>query len=87
MAAFDQVPDEEVPNLHVPNSVPILYRFERKSRTLLSTKLQSAAGGSHARWLLSPENHAQIRAAIQPGGMLTRALFDSWDATGNRELS
>lgn len=78
MAAFDGVPDALVPSLHVPNSVPILYRFERHSRELLSTRLQSAAGGSHARWLLSAENHANIQDALQPGGMLTRALFDSW---------
>ena len=87
MAAFDQVPDDDVPNLHVPNSVPILYRFERSTRSLLSTRLQSAGGGSHARWLLSPENHQAVRSAVQPGGMLTRALFESWDTTGNRALS
>ena len=61
MAHLDDVPNEAVPNLHVPNSVPILYRFETSTRQLLSTRLQSAAGGSHARWLLSPENHEQIR--------------------------
>lgn len=87
MAHFDNVPNGEVPQLHVPNSVPILYRFHRDSRELISTKLQSAAGHSHARWLLSPENHAQIRGALQPGGMLTRALFDSWDVSGSRKLS
>ena len=95
MAAFDRVPDEDVPRLHVPNSVPILYRFDRSTRELISTKLQSAAGGSHARWLLSSENHIQIRDAVQPGGMLTRALFDSWvelsgkssRESSNRELT
>jgi hypothetical protein len=87
MAYFDEVPDDEVPNLHVPNSVPILYRFERATRKLISTKLQSAAGGSHARWLLSPENHASIRKAIQPGGMLTRAVLEAWDLNGDSELS
>ena len=87
MAALDEVPNEDVPKLHVPNSVPILYRFERSTRELLSTRLQSAAGGSHARWLLSPENHAQIRDAVQSGGVLTRAVFDSWDRDGDRELT
>ena len=79
MAYFDEVGEEEIPHLHVPNSVPIQYRFERHSQKILSTKLQSAAGGSHARWLLSPENHASIRKAILPGGLLTRAVIDSWD--------
>ena len=100
MAALDEVPDEDVPNLHVPNSVrmqpasaricphmpasarisshlladastrrqvPILYRFERSTSSLISSPLQSAAGGSHARWLLSPENHEQIKEALKPG--------------------
>ena len=87
MAALDNVPDADIPNLHVPNSVPILYRFERSTSSLLSTRLQSAAGGSHARWLLSPENHEQIKDALKPGGMLTRALLDSWDVDGDRVLS
>jgi len=84
MASLDDVPDELVPSLHVPNSVPILYRFERHSRKLLSTRLQSAAGGSHARWLMSAENHANIHDALQPGGMLTRALFDSWRTSSRK---
>ena len=53
MASFDCVADADVPRLHVPNSVPILYSFERATRALISTKLQGAAGSSHARWLLS----------------------------------
>lgn len=87
MAQFDEVPDEDVPQIHVPNSVPILYRFERHTRCLISSKLQSAAGHSHARWLLSPENHMQIRAAVRPGGTLTRAIFDAFDTRGDRRLS
>jgi 2,3-bisphosphoglycerate-dependent phosphoglycerate mutase len=85
MAYFDGVEEDLVPNLHVPNSVPILYRFERSTRKPVSTKLQSAAGGSHARWLVSPENHLHVRKALQPGGMLTRALFEALDRDGKRE--
>jgi len=61
MAAFDEVPDELVPKLYVPNSVPILYRFAPDTRMPVSTKLQSSAGGSHARWILSAENHREVR--------------------------
>ena len=61
MAAFDEVPDELVPKLYVPNSVPILYRFNHVTRKPVSTKLQSSAGGSHARWILSAENHREVR--------------------------
>jgi 2,3-bisphosphoglycerate-dependent phosphoglycerate mutase len=77
MAHFDNVPSDAVPKLHVPNSVPILYRFDSSTRLPISSQLQSAAGGSHARWVLSPDNHAQVKKALEPGGMLTRALFDA----------
>ena len=45
-----------------------------------SVKLESAHGGSHARWMLGPENHHAIRTALQKGGTLTRALFDAMGA-------
>ena len=77
MTHFDNVPHESVPKVHVPNSVPILYRFDPVTRLPISSQLQSAAGGSHARWVLSPDNHAQVKKALEPGGMLTRALFDA----------
>ena len=88
MAALDDIPDHLVPNLHVPNSVPILYSFCPNSRgELVSEKLQSAAGGSHARWLVSSCNHRAVREAIRPGGMLTRALFEAMDMDGNGALT
>lgn len=86
IAAFDRVPHDSVPKLHVPNSVPILYRFDRTTRAPISAKLQSKAGGSHARWLLSAENHKKVRQAIQPGGTLTRAFFDALDVSQKRAL-
>lgn len=79
MAEFDCVPELAIPELHVPNSVPILYRFDSATRTLISSKLESASGGSHARWILSAENHASVRNAIRPGGMLTRAFYELLD--------
>mmetsp|Transcript_11278 Transcript_11278/g.17449 ORF Transcript_11278/g.17449 Transcript_11278/m.17449 type:complete len:405 (+) Transcript_11278:179-1393(+) len=87
MAAFDEVPEELVPKLHVPNSVPILYRFNRTTRKPVSRKLQSAAGESHARWLISAENHHAVRAAVQSGGILTRALFEKFDKDNNRKVT
>lgn len=77
MAHFDEVPDHLVTNLYVPNSVPILYRFERATRKPVSIKLKSAHGGSRARWMLSSENHQAVRKAVDSGGILTRALFDA----------
>eukprot|EP00562_Extubocellulus_spinifer_P031787 CAMPEP_0178723952 /NCGR_PEP_ID=MMETSP0699-20121125/25835_1 /TAXON_ID=265572 /ORGANISM="Extubocellulus spinifer, Strain CCMP396" /LENGTH=387 /DNA_ID=CAMNT_0020375095 /DNA_START=57 /DNA_END=1220 /DNA_ORIENTATION=- len=86
MAHFDDVEEEQVPNLYVPNSVPILYDFCRATRKPVEEKLESAAGTSHARWMLSPENHHHVRKAISTGGMLTRALFDAMDTTRDGAL-
>ena len=87
MAHFDEVPEELVTNLYVPNSVPILYRFERSTRKPVSIKLESGFGGSHARWMLSAENHYAVRTAVNPGGTLTRALFDAMGACRDLKLS
>uniref|UniRef100_A0A6S8RX90 Phosphoglycerate mutase n=1 Tax=Ditylum brightwellii TaxID=49249 RepID=A0A6S8RX90_9STRA len=87
MAHFDDVPPDLIPNLHVPNSVPILYRFDAETKAAASMKLEGRAGGSHARWLISAENHLRVRDAIKPGGMLTRALFEAMDSDRNKKLS
>lgn len=83
MAHFDDVHEDLVSQLYVPNSVPILYRFDRavSKRKPVSLKLESAHGGSHARWMISTENHGAVRDAIQEGGTLTRALFDAIGTT------
>mmetsp|Transcript_16313 Transcript_16313/g.48685 ORF Transcript_16313/g.48685 Transcript_16313/m.48685 type:complete len:393 (-) Transcript_16313:35-1213(-) len=87
MAVFDEVADDLVPSLHVPNSVPILYRFDPATRKPVSTLLETASGGSHARWLLSPANHGQVQKALTSGGMLTRAMFESIDVGRTGELT
>ncbi|KAH8059785.1 hypothetical protein JL721_9206 [Aureococcus anophagefferens] len=91
MASIDGVPDADVPSLHVPNSVPILYRFDETSRELVSRKYapleKGSAAGSHARWLLSSRNLIRLRSALAPGGVLTRALFDALDENGDRMLT
>ncbi|KAK7250299.1 heme binding protein [Aureococcus anophagefferens] len=77
MAAIDEVPDDDVPALHVPNSVPILYRFGVDRRAPVSVKLCKGSGTqSHARWMLTPENHAQVHDALESGGLLTRAFLN-----------
>ena len=87
MAYFDEVADEKVPELYVPNAVPIIYRFDPATRKPLQRKLETASGGSHARWLLSASNHAQVQAALTSGGMLTRALFESIDVERKGRLT
>lgn len=81
MAHFDDVEECQVPKLYVPNSVPIVYTFDTETRMPIEDKLYKQGGliGSHARWMLSKENHRHIKNAIGHGGILTRALFDFLD--------
>ena len=79
-AHFDEVPEEQITQVYVPNSVPIIYRFNTSTRQPLSIKLDSGFGGSHARWMLSAENHMAVRKAVDRGGTLTRALFEAMGA-------
>ena len=38
MAYFDEVAEEKVPELYVPNAVPIIYRFDPATRSRSSAK-------------------------------------------------
>ena len=88
MSYFDDLHEDQIPNLYVPNSVPILYRFDDQTRKPLSIKLSSSHGfGSHARWMLSAANHSAVRQAVQRGGILTRALFDALGAGKDLTIS
>lgn len=87
VAHFDNVPEERVTKIYIPNSVPILYRFDTDTRQPVSIKLDSSHGGSHARWMLSAENHRAVREAVAPGGVLTRAIFDAMGAGKDLTLS
>ena len=80
MAHFDDVPEQQIHKIYVPNSVPILYRFHSETRQPMSIKLESGFGGSHARWMLSSENHSAVKEAVDTGGTLTRALFEAMGA-------
>ena len=80
-------PDDEVPQLHVPNSVPILYRFDEETQQLASHKLGAEnAPDSHARWLLSSRNLERLRSGAA-GRAIDQALFDALDEDGDRSLS
>lgn len=82
---FDDVADHDVPEIHVPNSVPIVYNFD-DNNNLTRQKLAARGVQTHARWLLSEENQAKIVKALKPGGLLARALFEAWDADNSRTL-
>lgn len=88
MAYLDNVDDDLVPKLHVPNSVPVLYFFDPSTRAIVSQRLSSSEGmSSHARWLVSAQNYREVRKVIE-GHQLTRAIFNFFDdGEGDLELT
>eukprot|EP00547_Thalassionema_nitzschioides_P000493 CAMPEP_0194206368 /NCGR_PEP_ID=MMETSP0156-20130528/5429_1 /TAXON_ID=33649 /ORGANISM="Thalassionema nitzschioides, Strain L26-B" /LENGTH=285 /DNA_ID=CAMNT_0038932887 /DNA_START=311 /DNA_END=1168 /DNA_ORIENTATION=+ len=88
MAYLDDVDDDLVPKLHVPNSVPVLYFFDPETQAIVSQKLSSSAGmSSHARWLVSAQNYREVKKVIE-GQQLTRAIFNFFDdGQGDLELT
>lgn len=83
---LDKVPVEKVPHIHIPNSVPCLYKIDPASGEVVSPLLDSAAGGSRGQWIFSSENHERLRGKIGGSGSFSRSIFDAWDLNGDGEL-
>lgn len=86
VAHLDEVPEEDVPNIHIPNSVPCVYRFCKAGSNVLP-KQQNAAGGTHGHWLFSLENQERLRKKIGGTGSFIQSIFDAWDTNGDGVLS
>mmetsp|Transcript_22757 Transcript_22757/g.26947 ORF Transcript_22757/g.26947 Transcript_22757/m.26947 type:complete len:252 (-) Transcript_22757:106-861(-) len=86
VAYLDGVTQENVPNIHFPNSVPCVYKLNALGAPV-SPLLGSASGGSHGQWLFSAENHSRLQSKIGGSGSYIAALFEAWDLNGDGELS
>jgi len=83
---LDKIPIENVPQIHIPNSVPCVYKIDPNTGETVSPLVETAAGGSRGRWIFSSENHMRLRGKIGGSGSLTRSIFEAWDLDGNGEL-
>jgi Histidine phosphatase superfamily (branch 1)/EF-hand domain len=86
VAHLDEVPEEGVPNIHIPNSVPCIYRFCEAGNHALPL-LENAAGGTRGHWLFSYENQERLRNKIGVTGSFMQSIFDAWDLNGDGALS
>lgn len=86
VAYLDGVKQEMVPNIHIPNSVPCVYKLNTSGASV-SPLLGSAAGGSYGQWLFSAENHSRLQSTIGGSGSYIGAIFEAWDLNGDGELS
>lgn len=86
VAHLDEVPEPQVPNIRIPNSVPCVYRFCEDGTPVLP-KLQNMAGGTRGHWLFSAENQDRLREEIGGTGSFVQSIFDAWDTNGDGVLS
>lgn len=86
VAHLDEVPEDQISNLHIPNSVPCVYRFSQDGTSSLP-QLTNAAGGTRGHWLFSLENQERLRSKIGGTGSFLQSIFDAWDTNGDGVLS
>ena len=86
VAHLDDVPEDKISNLHIPNSVPCVYRFDSEGNSVLPP-LENAAGGTRGHWLFSVENMERLKDKIGGTGSFLQSVFDAWDTNGDGELS
>lgn len=86
VAHLDDVPEDQISNLHIPNSVPCIYRFNEDGTSVLP-KLENSAGATRGHWLFSLENQARLRSKIGGTGSFLQSVFDAWDTNGDGVLS
>ena len=86
VAHLDEVPEEQVPNLRIPNSVPCVYQFNKEGVPVLP-KLENAAGGTRGHWMFSVENQERLRSKIGGTDAFVHSIFDAWDTNGDGVLT
>mmetsp|Transcript_272 Transcript_272/g.647 ORF Transcript_272/g.647 Transcript_272/m.647 type:complete len:355 (-) Transcript_272:29-1093(-) len=87
VAYLDQVPIENIPHIHIPNSVPFVFHIDPDGGQAVSPMLDSAAGGTRGQWMFSAENHERLRGKVGGSGGFIRSIFEGWDLNGNGILS
>jgi len=85
VAHLDDLPEDRISNLHIPNSVPCMYRFDSEGNSVLPP-VENAAGRTRGYWLFSNENRERLRDKIGGTESFFRSVFDAWDTNGDGEL-
>jgi 2,3-bisphosphoglycerate-dependent phosphoglycerate mutase len=87
VADLDEICHDEVPNIHIPNSVPCLYKIDSNTGRAVQQDT-SPLSRSKGVYILSAEN--QDRLLEKLGGnsaSFARSVFSAWDANEDGVLS
>jgi 2,3-bisphosphoglycerate-dependent phosphoglycerate mutase len=87
IAYLDDVSPDDVPRIHVPNSVPCVYKIDTNTGRAIQQD-SSPLSRSRGYWMLCSEN--QERLVEKLGGnseAFARSVFEAWDIDGNGVLN
>ncbi len=81
------MPDESVPHIHIPNSVPFVYKIDPHTGQAVDQDSVNS-GKSKGEWLLSAENQERLVEKVGVDSeSFARSLFSSWDVDGDGFVS
>ena len=94
-AHLDHVAEENIPHIHIANSVPCIYQIETTihddamtaTHEIVSPVSNSKAGASRGQWLFSKENYRRLQHKLGTSESFARSIFDAWDQNGDGRLS
>ena len=87
VAYLDEVPNENVSNIHIPNSVPFIYKIDPRTGKAVQQD-SSPLSKSKGNWLLSAENQERLIDKLGVDSeSFARSLFAAWDVDGDGYLS
>jgi 2,3-bisphosphoglycerate-dependent phosphoglycerate mutase len=87
IAYLDDLSHEDVPKIHIPNSVPCLYKIDPNTGAAIE-QYNSRLSQTKGWWILSAENQARLVEKL--GGnseSFARSVFSAWDANSDGMLS
>ncbi|KAG7353130.1 2,3-bisphosphoglycerate-independent phosphoglycerate mutase [Nitzschia inconspicua] len=87
IAYLDDLSHDEVPSIHVPNSVPCLYKIDPKTGKAIRQDF-SPLSKSKGVWILSAENLERLVEKL--GGnseAFARSVFSAWDSNNDGVLT
>ncbi|VEU40391.1 unnamed protein product [Pseudo-nitzschia multistriata] len=86
IAYLDEVPDDEVPHIHIPNSVPCTFKIDPTTGRALKQDFSSLSK-SKGNWLLSAENQERLVEKLGiDSESFARSVFGAWDLNGDGVL-
>ena len=87
IAYLDGVPDDSVPHIHIPNSVPLVYKIDPHTGKAVDQG-SFKSNKSKGNWLLSAENQERLVDKLGiDSDSFARSLFSAWDSDGHGYLS